>query len=76
MPETTKDTQFPHSTDESVNEMDSSEQYAVDEKLRLDAYSWARVIYPPLKRSGHVILDSCTSEGKIPNIIHLTSFSI
>ena len=29
-----------------------------------ESYDWPRVIYPPLKRSGHVILDSCTNQGK------------
>lgn len=33
------------------------------EALQLEAYSWPRLVFPPLKRSGHVILDSCTSEG-------------
>jgi ribosomal protein RSM22 (predicted rRNA methylase) len=33
--------------------------------LKLEAYSWPRLVFPPLKRSGHVILDSCTSQGKI-----------
>lgn len=31
--------------------------------LRLEAYHWPRLIFPPLKRSGHIILDSCTTEG-------------
>lgn len=33
--------------------------------LREEAYYWPRLIVPPLKKSGHVILDSCTPEGKI-----------
>lgn len=33
--------------------------------LRLEAYSWPRLVFPPLKRSGHIILDGCTAEGKI-----------
>ena len=31
--------------------------------LRQEAYSWPRVVFPPLKRNGHVVLDSCTAEG-------------
>ena len=34
--------------------------------LRLEAYHWPKVIFPPLKRAGHVILDSCTADGKRP----------
>lgn len=43
--------------------------------LRQEAFGWPRLIFPPLKRSGHVILDGCTAEG-INNIfvdcIHFT----
>ncbi|KAJ7687437.1 mitochondrial small ribosomal subunit Rsm22-domain-containing protein [Mycena rosella] len=38
---------------------------ALDAALRLEAYNWPRLIFPPLKKSGHVILDGCTPEGKI-----------
>ncbi|RPD65034.1 Rsm22-domain-containing protein [Lentinus tigrinus ALCF2SS1-6] len=33
--------------------------------LRQESYSWPRLVFPPLKRSGHIILDSCTTEGQI-----------
>ena len=31
--------------------------------LRQEAYHWPRLVFPPMKKSGHVILDSCTPEG-------------
>ncbi|KDR85631.1 hypothetical protein GALMADRAFT_84637 [Galerina marginata CBS 339.88] len=34
-------------------------------QLRREAYQWPRLVFRPLKKSGHIILDSCTSEGKI-----------
>jgi ribosomal protein RSM22 (predicted rRNA methylase) len=34
-----------------------------EEEIRAESFYWPRVIYPPLKRSGHVILDTCTKEG-------------
>jgi len=37
----------------------------VQEALRLEAFNWPRLVFPPLKKSGHVILDSCTAEGKV-----------
>jgi ribosomal protein RSM22 (predicted rRNA methylase) len=37
---------------------------ALKEALRLEAFSWPRLVVPPLKRSGHVIIDSCTPEGE------------
>ncbi|PSS29720.1 hypothetical protein PHLCEN_2v2868 [Hermanssonia centrifuga] len=33
--------------------------------LRSEAYYWPRLVFPPLKKSGHIILDGCTAEGKI-----------
>ncbi|KAJ7292885.1 Rsm22-domain-containing protein [Mycena rebaudengoi] len=37
----------------------------LDAALRLEAYHWPRLVFPPLKKSGHIILDACTPEGKI-----------
>ncbi|KAF9567870.1 hypothetical protein CPC08DRAFT_655961 [Agrocybe pediades] len=34
-------------------------------QLRREAYQWPRLVFRPLKKSGHIILDSCTAEGKI-----------
>ncbi|KAJ7508658.1 Rsm22-domain-containing protein [Mycena galericulata] len=44
---------------------DPSTPAALDAALRLEAYNWPRLIFPPLKKSGHVILDGCTPDGKI-----------
>lgn len=35
----------------------------LEASLISEAYHWPRLVFPPLKRSGHIILDSCTSEG-------------
>lgn len=35
----------------------------VENVLRQEAYTWPRLVFPPLKRSGHVIIDCCTAEG-------------
>lgn len=32
--------------------------------LRNESYHWPKLIIPPLKKSGHIILDSCNPEGK------------
>jgi len=40
----------------------------LEEQLRQEAYQWPRLVFSPLKRSGHIILDSCTAEGKIMRI--------
>ncbi|KAI0931449.1 hypothetical protein AcV7_001174 [Taiwanofungus camphoratus] len=44
---------------------DTPDLGAVEAALRSEAYSWPRLVFPPLKRSGHVILDGCTAQGKI-----------
>lgn len=44
---------------------DSEEQDSA-ESLQLQAYQWPRLVFPPIKNSGHVILDSCTPEGEFP----------
>lgn len=33
------------------------------EVLRSEAYGWPRLVFPPLKKSGHIIIDACTREG-------------
>lgn len=40
-------------------------QVNVEESLREYAYHWPRLVFPPLKCSGHVILDSCTPNGRM-----------
>lgn len=40
-------------------------QAELNEALRREAFSWPRLVFPPLKRNGHIIMDSCTAEGKI-----------
>ena len=35
----------------------------LEEQLRQEAYRWPRLVFSPLKKSGHIILDSCTAEG-------------
>lgn len=37
----------------------------IEHSLRNHAYHWPRLVFPPLKRSGHIILDSCTSAGRV-----------
>lgn len=58
------------STTQSANiQRDSVPDSRLHEGLRLEAFSWPRLVFPPLKRGGHVILDSCTPEGKIMRMI-------
>lgn len=55
---------------ESIISTDTNEgpepRTELESALRLEAYSWPRLVFPPLKKSGHIILDSCTAEGEPP----------
>lgn len=48
----------------------------LEEALRREAYGWPRLVFPPLKRSGHIIIDACTPEGPSPQIYHLLFFPV
>ncbi|KAG6334024.1 hypothetical protein ID866_5067 [Astraeus odoratus] len=37
----------------------------LEEALRCEAYRWPRLVFPPLKKNGHIIIDACMPEGKI-----------
>lgn len=39
----------------------------VEQGLRKEAYTWPRVVAPPMKRAGHVILDTCFPDGTFPS---------
>lgn len=41
----------------------------LQEHLRQSSYSWRRIIYSPMKRSGHVTMDTCTPNGQIARIV-------
>jgi ribosomal protein RSM22 (predicted rRNA methylase) len=34
------------------------------ERLRLESYHWRRIIYSPMKGSGHITMDTCTPKGE------------
>lgn len=53
--------------EETITEIAEVEPPAseLEETLRQEAFHWPRLVVPPLKKSGHIILDSCTPEGKI-----------
>lgn len=41
----------------------------VEAALRNEAFHWPRLVFPPLKKSGHIIIDACTAECMSPFII-------
>ncbi|KAI0257273.1 mitochondrial small ribosomal subunit Rsm22-domain-containing protein [Lactifluus subvellereus] len=37
----------------------------IDSLLKAEASHWPRLVFPPLKKSGHVVMDVCAPSGKI-----------
>lgn len=37
----------------------------LEENLRKEAYSWPRMVAPPMKRKGHVTMDTCCADGEL-----------
>lgn len=44
---------------------ESLDDPAVLESIRAQAYSWPRLVAPPMKRSGHVVMDVCGPSGQL-----------
>lgn len=38
---------------------------ATDDIMENQSYEWPRIIQPPLKKNGHVVMDVCSKEGEI-----------
>ncbi len=54
-----------HAPSEENAQDGGDQQEDVDmNELRKEAYDWPRLVFPPLKRSGHVVMDTCHPSGK------------
>ncbi|KAI9475794.1 MAG: mitochondrial small ribosomal subunit Rsm22-domain-containing protein [Benjaminiella poitrasii] len=40
-----------------------------DQTMESEAYRWPRLIQPPLKKNGHVVMDVCSKEGEIQRTV-------
>lgn len=49
---------------------------ADEAELAREAYSWPRIVAPPMKRAGHVILDTCYPDGQSTSPPALQLFSL
>ena len=54
---------LPEETNVSLVEGEPTEA-EMEETLRQEAFHWPRLVVPPMKKSGHILLDSCTPEGE------------
>jgi ribosomal protein RSM22 (predicted rRNA methylase) len=56
---------IPPKSSHVASELSSDEDpAALEEDMRREAYQWPRLVYPPLKRSGHVVMDTCHPNGE------------
>ncbi|WVQ98051.1 3-methyl-2-oxobutanoate hydroxymethyltransferase [Kwoniella sp. CBS 9459] len=64
-------------TREGVEEQitDQAGQDAMTQELRREAYGWPRLVAPPMKRSGHVTMDTCCPDGNIQRMTFSKSHS-
>lgn len=62
--------------EEEIPTEDVVEPSEIDAQLRKEAHHWPRLVFRPLKKSGHIILDSCTHEGADKNTLHKCIFLI
>ena len=57
---------FGESTSSTAEELGGERESAARDQvvIRDEAYGWPRVVAPPMKRAGHVILDTCFPDGE------------
>ncbi|GAA93920.1 uncharacterized protein L969DRAFT_84622 [Mixia osmundae IAM 14324] len=58
-----------HAISEARQATTREEDVQLSQRERHDAMAWPRLLYPPMKRSGHVIMDVCSSSGHIERMI-------
>ncbi|KAG8739333.1 37S ribosomal protein S22 [Ceratobasidium sp. 414] len=59
---------LPDASQSSLNESSpppEKEHISEESAMQSAIGTWPRIVYPPMKRSGHVILDTCTHQGSI-----------
>jgi len=60
--------------DSAENEAESStsalDKAEMVDHIRNEAYSWPRLVGPPLKKGGHIIMDVCAASGKYHSPCH------
>ena len=54
----------PKTSTEPPEPANAQKRSQTEDDLRKEAYHWPRLVYPPLKRSGHVVMDTCHPSGE------------
>jgi hypothetical protein len=56
------------STSEKTLESHDREPEEIDDLMKAEAFHWPRLVLPPLKKSGHVVMDVCGPSGMWPSM--------
>jgi len=51
--------------EEEYEEEEEDEETVADAAAAASAHEWGRMVRPPIKRSGHVVVDLCDAEGRL-----------
>src|SRR6266702_39634 len=48
---------------EEITELCTHSPAEIDSLLKAESFHWPRLVFPPLKKSGHVVMDVCAQSG-------------
>ncbi len=48
---------------EEITELCTHSPAEIDSLLKAESFHWPRLVFPPLKKSGHVVMDVCAPSG-------------
>ena len=48
---------------EEIMEPSTHSPVEIDDLLKAESFHWPRLVFPPLKKSGHVVMDVCAPSG-------------
>ena len=53
---------------EKPTESHDYEPAELEDLMKAEAFHWPRLVLPPLKKSGHVVMDVCSPSGMWPSV--------
>jgi ribosomal protein RSM22 (predicted rRNA methylase) len=56
----------PHS--EELVESHGYNPAEIEDLMKAEAFHWPRLVLPPLKKSGHIVMDVCDPSGMWPSV--------
>lgn len=53
---------------EKATESPCYEPAELEDLMKAEAFHWPRLVLPPLKKSGHIVMDVCSPSGMWPSL--------